>query len=75
MYNVRNPLALLVAAVLAISPVGAVQANDAHHSGTAATKQVPAKAKGKTLKTNPRPSKQSGAPAPGLEDPLHGIPS
>ncbi len=68
-------LTLMVAAALAIAPIGVVQANDAHHPGSAATKQVPAKAKGKTLKTNIRALKQSGVLAPGLKQPLPGVPS
>lgn len=67
--------ALLVAAVIVIAPIGAVQANDAHHPGSAATKQVPAKAKAKTPKTNVRALKQSGVLAPGVKEPLRGVPS
>jgi hypothetical protein len=67
-------LTLLVAALFMIAPIGAVQANDAHHPGSAATKQVPAKAKAKTLKTKVRPLKQSGVLAPGVKEPLRGVP-
>ncbi len=72
MTTIRNLLALAVAGMLVIAPIGAVQANDAHHPGNAATQQVPAKAKGKTLRTNVRALKQSGALAPGLEEPFRG---
>ncbi len=68
-------LALLVAAVLVTVPIAAVQANDAHHPGSAATKQLPAKVKAKTLKTNVRALKQSGVLAPGVKEPLRGFPS
>jgi len=54
MNNLRICLALALAGMLVIAPVGALQANDAHHAGTAATKQAPAKVKGKMLKTKTR---------------------
>jgi hypothetical protein len=75
MNKIRSLLALVVAVVLVTVPIGAVQANDAHHPGSAATKQLPAKAKAKTPKTNIRALKQSGLLAPGVKEPLRGVPS
>jgi hypothetical protein len=72
MKTIRMILALTVASMLVVAPIGSVQANDAHHPGAgAATKQSPAaKKKVKTLKNSVGSQKQSSLGAPLVKESL-----